>query len=58
MYPVEGGDGDGDLGLEDAAPADWKKQRLPSLQQQPEGLVKVPPPEFSEAPLRESEGMK
>lgn len=58
VYPVEGDDGDGELGLEDAAPADWKKQRLPSPQQQPEGLVKVLPPEFSEAPLWESKGMK
>lgn len=58
MYPVEGGDGDGELGLEDAAPADWKKPRPPSPQQQPEGLVKVLPREFSEAPLRESKGMK
>lgn len=56
MYPVggdDGGDG-GRSGQEDVVPADWRKLRLPSLQQQPEDLVKVPPPEFLEVPLRKS----
>lgn len=56
MYPVGGGDGGegGRLGQEDVVPADWRMQRLPWPQQRPEDLVKVPPPEFLEVPLRRS----
>lgn len=54
MYPVGGDDGGegGRLGQEDVVPADWRTQQLPWLQQQPEDLVEVLPPEFLEVPLR------
>lgn len=48
MFPVGGGGGDegGRSGKGDVVPADWRRLQLPSLQQQPEDLVKVRPPEF------------
>lgn len=56
MFPVGGGGGDegGKSGQEIVVPGDWRRLRLPSLQQQPEDLVKVRPPEFLEVPLRKS----
>lgn len=56
VFPVGGGDGDegGRSGTEDVVPADWRRLRLPSLQQQQEDSVKVRPPEFLEVPLRRS----
>ena len=54
MYPA-GGDGvdeGGMSGQKDVAPADWRKLQPPSLQQQPEDLVKVPLPEFLEVPWK------
>lgn len=54
MFPVGGGGGGGGeggrSGPEDVVPADWRMLRLPSLQRQPEDLVKVQPPEFLEVP--------
>lgn len=54
MFPVGSGDwGEGGRwGREDAVPADSRTLQLPWLQQQPEDLVKVRPPEFLEVPLR------
>lgn len=56
MFPVGGGDGDEGArsGKENVVPADWRRLRLPLLQQQPKDLVKVRAPEFFEVPLRKS----
>lgn len=52
MFPVRGGDGGegGRSGREDVVPADLRMPPPPWLQQQPEDLVKVQPPEFLEVP--------
>lgn len=52
MFPVGGGDG-GEGGRSDqegVVPADLRMLQPPSLQQQPEDLVKVQPPVFLEVP--------
>lgn len=52
MFPVGGGDGGEGArsGQADVVPVDLRMLPLPSLQQRPEDLVKVRPPEFLEVP--------
>lgn len=57
MPPVAGGDGGGLACREVVVPDDLRIPQQPWLPQRPEDLVRAPPPEFLEVPLREKENV-